>query len=114
METDDEDGEESTPNDPLSAYAVNLLEKAAAGKIDPLIGRERELERTVHVLCRRRKNNPVFVGDPGVGKTAVVEGLALHVHQGKVPKPLERVRAIRTTLRRRVNELIDSHGWRPA
>ena len=91
METDDEDGEESAPKDPLSAYAVNLVEKAAAGKIDPLIGRERELERTVHVLCRRRKNNPVFVGDPGVGKTAVVEGLALHVHQGKVPKPLDGV-----------------------
>jgi len=91
MESEDEDGEESAPKDPLSAYAVNLVEKAAAGKIDPLIGRERELERTVHVLCRRRKNNPVFVGDPGVGKTAVVEGLALHVHQGKVPKPLEGV-----------------------
>src|SRR6185369_12923802 len=88
METEDEDGEESAPNDPLSAYAVNLLEKAAAGKIDPLIGRERELERTVHVLCRRRKNNPIFVGDPGVGKTAVVEGLALHIHEKKVPKAL--------------------------
>jgi ATP-dependent Clp protease ATP-binding subunit ClpA len=88
MDADDEDGEESTAKDPLSAYAVNLVERAAAGKIDPLIGRERELERTVHVLCRRRKNNPVFVGDPGVGKTAVVEGLALHVHEGKVPKAL--------------------------
>ena len=85
---EDEDGEESTARDPLSAYAVNLVERAAAGKIDPLIGRERELERTVHVLCRRRKNNPIFVGDPGVGKTAVVEGLALHIHEKKVPKAL--------------------------
>jgi ATP-dependent Clp protease ATP-binding subunit ClpA len=88
METDDEDGEESAPKDPLSAYAVNLVEKAAAGKIDPLIGRERELERTVHVLCRRRKNNPLFDGDPGVGKTAVVEGLALRIHDKRVPKAL--------------------------
>ncbi len=84
----DEDGEEAPSSDPLSAYAVNLVERAAAGKIDPLIGRERELERTVHVLCRRRKNNPIFVGDPGVGKTAVVEGLALHIHEKKVPKAL--------------------------
>jgi ATP-dependent Clp protease ATP-binding subunit ClpA len=87
METD-EDGEDAPSSDPLSAYAVNLVERAAAGKIDPLIGRERELERTVHVLCRRRKNNPIFVGDPGVGKTAVVEGLALHIHEKKVPKAL--------------------------
>src|SRR6266404_342342 len=90
METD-EDGEDAPSSDPLSAYAVNLVERAAAGKIDPLIGRERELERTVHVLCRRRKNNPVFVGDPGVGKTAIVEGFALRVHRGAVPAALKDV-----------------------
>jgi ATP-dependent Clp protease ATP-binding subunit ClpA len=84
-----EDDEESAPaRNPLEAFTVNLVERAAAGKIDPLIGRERELERTVHVLCRRRKNNPVFVGDPGVGKTAVVEGLALRIHEKAVPKAL--------------------------
>jgi ATP-dependent Clp protease ATP-binding subunit ClpA len=86
---DDGDGESGAPaRDPLSAFTVNLLEKAAAGRIDPLIGRARELERTVHVLCRRRKNNPVFVGDPGVGKTALVEGLALRIHAGDVPPAL--------------------------
>ncbi len=91
LESDDEDGDEDAAKDPLSAFAINLVERAAAGKIDPLIGRERELERTVHVLCRRRKNNPIFVGDPGVGKTAVVEGLALHVHEKRVPKALQGV-----------------------
>ncbi|HEV7735416.1 MAG TPA: ATP-dependent Clp protease ATP-binding subunit ClpA [Candidatus Binatia bacterium] len=86
---DDGDGESGAPaRDPLSAFTVNLVEKAAAGRIDPLIGRARELERTVHVLCRRRKNNPVFVGDPGVGKTALVEGLALRIHAGDVPPAL--------------------------
>ncbi len=85
----DEDGEGAAPaRDPLAAYTVNLVERAAAGRIDPLIGRDAELERTVHVLCRRRKNNPVFVGDPGVGKTALVEGLALRIQQGQVPQPL--------------------------
>ena len=75
--------------DPLKLYAVNLNEKAAAGEIDPLVGRGSELERTIQVLCRRRKNNIVFVGEPGVGKTALVEGLALHIHQGLVPDPLK-------------------------
>jgi ATP-dependent Clp protease ATP-binding subunit ClpA len=89
-EPDDEDGEseEGGARDPLAAFTVDLVARAAAGKIDPLIGRERELERTIHVLCRRRKNNPVFVGDPGVGKTAVVEGLALRIHDKRVPKAL--------------------------
>ena len=87
---DDDDADEggAPAKDPLSSFTENLVAKAAAGKIDPLIGRARELERTMHVLCRRRKNNPVFVGDPGVGKTAMVEGLALQIHQGTVPPAL--------------------------
>lgn len=75
--------------DPLKLYAVNLNEKAAAGEIDPLVGRSAELERTIQVLCRRRKNNIVYVGEPGVGKTALVEGLALNIHSGIVPDPLK-------------------------
>src|SRR3954465_1998947 len=66
----------ATSNDPLKAYCVNLTERASEGLLDPLIGRTDELQRTIEVLCRRRKNNPVFVGDPGVGKTALAEGLA--------------------------------------
>src|SRR6478672_11309561 len=65
-----------TAADALSAYCVNLTERARQGLLDPLIGRTRELQRTIEVLCRRRKNNPVFVGEPGVGKTAMAEGLA--------------------------------------
>ena len=71
----DEEGD-GRAGDPLRAYSVNLTERARSGLLDPLIGRERELQRTIEVLCRRRKNNPVFVGDPGVGKTAMAEGLA--------------------------------------
>ena len=71
---------------PLEEYTVNLTDRAAQGLIDPLIGREEELQRTVQVLSRRRKNNPIFVGDPGVGKTAMAEGLALMVVEGNVPK----------------------------
>ncbi len=71
---------------PLEEFTVNLTNKAAEGFIDPLIGRSAELERTVQVLSRRRKNNPIFVGDPGVGKTAMAEGLALMIVEGKVPK----------------------------
>lgn len=74
---------------PLEAFAVNLNEQAAEGRIDPLIGRDKEIERTLQVLCRRRKNNPIFVGDPGVGKTAIAEGLALRIHDGKVPEILK-------------------------
>ena len=85
----DEDGEgEGLPADPLAALTVNLVERAAAGQIDPLIGRTKEIERAMQVLCRRRKNNPVFVGDPGVGKTALVEGLALQIHTAVVPAAL--------------------------
>jgi ATP-dependent Clp protease ATP-binding subunit ClpA len=74
--------------DPLSQFAVNLISKAAAGRIDPLIGRDRELDRTIQVLCRRTKNNPLYVGDPGVGKTAIAEGLALRIYEGNVPEVL--------------------------
>ena len=76
-------------DDPLAAYAVDLKAKAEAGKIEPLIGRHAEVLRVIQVLCRRRKNNPVLVGEPGVGKTAVVEGLALRVHEGKVPAAIK-------------------------
>jgi ATP-dependent Clp protease ATP-binding subunit ClpA len=82
------DGEPSQPRDPLAAYATDLVARASRGQIDPLIGRESELERIVHVLCRRRKNNPLLVGEPGVGKTALAEGLALRVFKGEVPEPL--------------------------
>ena len=75
--------------DPLASFTVNLIEQASQNKIDPLIGRESELERTIHVLCRRRKNNPIYVGDPGVGKTAIAEGLALKIQRGEVPNALK-------------------------
>ncbi|MBE0575785.1 MAG: ATP-dependent Clp protease ATP-binding subunit ClpA [Desulfuromonadales bacterium] len=74
---------------PLEAFTVNLLERAARGKIDPLIGRQAELERTIQILCRRRKNNPVLVGEPGVGKTAIAEGLALRILEQDVPELLQ-------------------------
>jgi ATP-dependent Clp protease ATP-binding subunit ClpA len=86
---DDEEGE-APSNNPLAQYTVNLNEQAAQGRIDVLIGRELELERTVRVLCRRKKNNPLFVGDPGVGKTAIAEGLALRIHEGNVPEVLKK------------------------
>ena len=82
------DSTEADGKDPLSQYAVNLIAKAAAGRIDPLIGRDRELDRTIQVLCRRTKNNPLYVGDPGVGKTAIAEGLALRIYDGDVPDVL--------------------------
>ncbi len=75
--------------DPLEAFCTNLTELAAEGKLDPLIGRQTELERTIHVLARRRKNNPIFIGESGVGKTAIAEGLAQKIHAGDVPRDLE-------------------------
>jgi len=78
--------------DPLELYTIDLIERAAMGKLDPLIGRELEIERTMQVLCRRRKNNPVLVGDPGVGKTALAEGLVQKIHDGSVPDILKNVK----------------------
>ncbi len=75
--------------DPLTGFCINLTERAREGKLDPLIGRAAELQRAVEILCRRRKNNPVFVGDPGVGKTALVEGLALKLLQPDAPEVLK-------------------------
>ncbi len=84
-------GSENTgaPREPLATYAVNLTERARSGVLDPLIGRNLELQRTMEILCRRRKNNPVFVGDAGVGKTALAEGLAIRLLDPDVPSILE-------------------------
>ena len=94
--TDEEQEEGATQSrkgpEALTAYCVDLNRKAAAGKIDPLIGREMEVDRTVQILCRRSKNNPLFVGDAGVGKTAIAEGLALRIVEGNVPEVLKDAR----------------------
>ena len=87
-ETPAEEGE-APPPDPLKAYTVDLVARAAEGRIDPLVGRLAELDRIIQILCRRRKNNPLLVGEPGVGKTAIAEGLALRLHDGKVPDVLK-------------------------
>ena len=85
-----ETGDEKKPGqDALNTYCVNLNKKARDGRIDPLIGREQEVLRTIQVLCRRQKNNPLFVGDPGVGKTAIAEGLARKILRGEVPEVLK-------------------------
>ena len=90
---DDPDGrgDKKNPN-PLEAYTVDLVQKASEGKLDPLIGREDEIQRALQVLCRRRKNNPIFVGEPGVGKTAMAEGLAQRVFKQQVPELLSQMR----------------------
>ena len=83
------EGEEPVPKNPLEAYAVELVAKARRGEIDPLVGRAVELDRVIQVLCRRRKNNPLLVGEPGVGKTALAEGLALRIAERQVPPDAE-------------------------
>jgi ATP-dependent Clp protease ATP-binding subunit ClpA len=89
QEHEEEKQKRRPKSDPLGTYAVNLTQRAKDGKIDPLIGRHFEMRRTVQTLCRRRKNNPIYVGEPGVGKTAMVEGLALRINEGKVPEMLK-------------------------
>ncbi|HKP72320.1 MAG TPA: ATP-dependent Clp protease ATP-binding subunit ClpA [Pyrinomonadaceae bacterium] len=84
----DTDDAAAEARDPLTAFTVNLVERAREGHIDPLIGRTVEVQRTIQILCRRRKNNPIYVGEPGVGKTAIAEGLALKIQQGDVPEVL--------------------------
>jgi ATP-dependent Clp protease ATP-binding subunit ClpA len=82
-------GDDPSPSrDPLATFAVNLTDRAARGQLDPLIGRTEELQRTIEILCRRRKNNPVFIGDAGVGKTALAEGLARRLLEDDVPAQL--------------------------
>jgi ATP-dependent Clp protease ATP-binding subunit ClpA len=83
------EADEAASRDPLKTFAIDLIERARQGEIDPLIGRSMELERTVQILCRRRKNNPLLVGEPGVGKTAIAEGLALRIEKGDVPLVLK-------------------------
>ena len=85
---EEEEADTSGARDPLATFCVDLGQKAAEGFIDPLIGRENEVERAIQILARRRKNNPLFIGDAGVGKTAIVEGIALRIHEKRVPEVL--------------------------
>lgn len=87
-EIEQEGSSNSSNAGPLELYTLNLNQEAQSGKTDPLIGRQKEIERTAQILCRRRKNNPLLVGDPGVGKTSIAEGLAWLIVKGQAPKPL--------------------------
>ena len=82
-------GKKEKKKNPLELFTIDLVKYAAEGKLDPLIGRELEMERTIQILCRRRKNNPIFIGDPGVGKTAMAEGLAIKIHENTIPDLLK-------------------------
>src|SRR5262249_22319277 len=84
----DDDSSPAPVKDPLAAFTLNLNKEDAEGRIDPLIGRENEVERAIQILARRRKNNPLLIGDAGVGKTAIVEGLAQRIQRGKAPAAL--------------------------
>jgi ATP-dependent Clp protease ATP-binding subunit ClpA len=88
-DADEFGGQAQAKKKPLESFTVELVAKAAKGEIDPIIGRLAEIERTVQVLCRRKKNNPLYVGEPGVGKTALAEGLALKISEGDVPEVLQ-------------------------
>src|SRR3546814_13258862 len=96
---DDEGGESSSSGNPLDAYASNLNELARQGRIDPLVGREAEVERVAQILARRRKNNPLLVGEAGVGKTAIADGLAKRISVNQIPDLLAKQLAYLTTLR---------------
>ena len=84
----------NTKTDTIDKYGRDLTEEAKKGKIDPVIGRTQEIERVIQILCRRTKNNPCLIGEPGVGKTAIIEGLALRISEGDVPDILENKRII--------------------
>jgi ATP-dependent Clp protease ATP-binding subunit ClpA len=93
VDDDEEFSEAGAPRKkPLESFTTELVARAAAGEIDPIVGRTAEIERTIQVLCRRKKNNPLYVGEPGVGKTALAEGLALKISQGDVPEVLKDAR----------------------